>query len=143
MRILVDENIPRLTVTYLQAKGWDVSDVRGTDAQASVDTQLWHRAVTEKRLLITTDKGFVEYRNQDHFGILIVRLRQPNRQKIHDRVVFGMERCGGGLAGDGCGAAGQHHERVPQKYLSGTQAGRPVLLTSRSKLPGPCPGSSG
>ena len=42
--------------------------------------------------LITTDKGFTEYRAVPHHGILIVRLRQPNRQKIHHAVMHALDR---------------------------------------------------
>jgi len=48
--------------------------------------------VAESRLLITTDKGFSSYRASPHCGILIVRLRQPNRHKIHSAVMMAMQR---------------------------------------------------
>ena len=51
------------------------------------DNVLWHRIQREGRLLITTDKRFAQYRNEPHHGILIVRLRQPNRHRIHQRVM--------------------------------------------------------
>ena len=38
-------------------------------------------------MLITTDKGFSQYRNNSHFGILIIRLKKPNQDKIHDRII--------------------------------------------------------
>ncbi|CAN5588157.1 hypothetical protein BH10ACI1_BH10ACI1_08900 [soil metagenome] len=46
----------------------------------------------EKRLLITTDKGFAGQRGEAHYGILIVRLRQPNEQKIHARIIQAINR---------------------------------------------------
>jgi hypothetical protein len=49
-------------------------------------------ALAESRALITTDKGFTEYRSVTHHGILIVRLRQPNRHKIHNSVMHVIER---------------------------------------------------
>ena len=48
--------------------------------------------MVECRALITTDKGFTEYRSVPHYGILVVRLRQPNRQKIHHSVMYAFER---------------------------------------------------
>jgi hypothetical protein len=48
---------------------------------------LWARVQREKRLLITTDKGFVNYRRESHFGILVVRLHQPNETNIHERAM--------------------------------------------------------
>jgi len=92
MKVLVDENIPKLTVNFLREIGHDVKDIRGTADQGLGDAELWNVAITESRLLITTDKGFTEYRGAAHYGILIVRLRQPNREKIHRSVIYAMRR---------------------------------------------------
>ena len=70
--------------------GHDVLDIRGTANQGITDDLLWELAQKESRLLISTDKGFVQRRNESHHGILIVRLRQPNEQKIHERVMRAM-----------------------------------------------------
>jgi predicted nuclease of predicted toxin-antitoxin system len=92
MRVLVDEYIPRMTGDALRALGHDVKDIRGTSDQGVADADLWGLALAESRALITTDKGFTEYRPVPHNGILIVRLRQPNRQKIHLAVMHVIER---------------------------------------------------
>jgi predicted nuclease of predicted toxin-antitoxin system len=81
MKIFVDENIPLMTVQALRADGHDVLDIRGTPDEGMDDETLWKTIQREGRLLITTDKGFAQHRNSSHCGILIVRLRQPNRQK--------------------------------------------------------------
>ena len=91
MKILVDENIPRMTARRLRELGHDVRDIRGTARQGLAEPDLWSMAISEGRLLITTDKGFTEYRGVSHHGILIVRLRQPNRRKIHGAVMYAME----------------------------------------------------
>ncbi len=82
MNICVDENIPLITVVELRKLGHDVLDIRGTDDQGISDDLLWEKVQKEKRLLITTDKGFVHRRRESHFGILVVRLHQPNELKI-------------------------------------------------------------
>jgi predicted nuclease of predicted toxin-antitoxin system len=87
MKICVDENIPLITVVELRNLGHDVPDIRGTDDQGIPDDLLWEKVQKEKRLLITTDKGFVHYRRESHCGILVVRLHQPNERKIHERVM--------------------------------------------------------
>ena len=87
MNILVDENIPNLTVSTLRGHGDDVLDIRGTPQQGLFDAELWGVAQRDRRILISTDKGFVRYRTEQHFGILVVRLRQPNEQLIHARVM--------------------------------------------------------
>lgn len=87
MRIFVDENIPLMTVKALQKTGHTVFDNRGSLLEGISDQELWSCAQRKKCLLITTDKGFISQRNEQHNGIIIVRLRQPNRLHIHDRVM--------------------------------------------------------
>jgi predicted nuclease of predicted toxin-antitoxin system len=81
-----------MTVDSLREFGHDVRDVRGTPDQGLEDPHLWNAAQTDERVLITTDRGFTEFRAVPHSGILIVRLRQPNRQKIHQAVLRALER---------------------------------------------------
>lgn len=90
MKIFVDENIPLITVRVLREMGHDVRDIRGTTEEGMTDDALWEIVQEEGRLLITTDKGFTQHREELHHGILIVRLRQPNRHKIHQRVMQAM-----------------------------------------------------
>jgi predicted nuclease of predicted toxin-antitoxin system len=90
MKIFVDENIPLMTVRALREMGHDVRDIRGTVDEGMTDNALWEVVQREGRLLITTDKGFTGHRGELHHGILIVRLKQPNRHKIHQRVMQAM-----------------------------------------------------
>ena len=92
MKILVDENIPLMTVQALREMDHEVLDIRGTLDEGASDEILWKISQQEGQLLITTDKGFTEYREELHHGILIVRLRQPNCRKIHQRVMQAMKR---------------------------------------------------
>ena len=92
MKICVDENIPLITVDELRNSGHDVLDIRGKTEQGLTDDLLWSKAQNENRLLITTDKGFSEHRAESHYGILIIRLRQPNQEKIHARIMRAINR---------------------------------------------------
>ena len=92
MKIFVDENIPLITVKELILLGYDVTDIRGTDDQGITDEILWQKAQDRQCLLITTDKGFTAHRDEPHYGILIIRLKQPSRQKIHQRVLQALKR---------------------------------------------------
>jgi predicted nuclease of predicted toxin-antitoxin system len=94
MKILVDENIPLMTVEALRNLGNDVLDIRGTADEGMPDPALWPKCQNEARLLITTDKGFSKHRNEAHHGILIVRLKKPNRIKIHQRVMKAINQFG-------------------------------------------------
>ncbi len=92
MKIFVDENVPKITVTELREKGHDVIDIRGTLEQGIADDMIWLKAQEEKCLLITTDKGFTVHREETHYGILIIRLKHPNRLKIHHSVMRAMRK---------------------------------------------------
>jgi predicted nuclease of predicted toxin-antitoxin system len=90
MKVAVDEHIPLMTVRALQDLGHDVRDIRGTADEGMQDDALWEMVQREGRLLITTDKGFTHYRTTHHHGILVVRLRKPNRHRIHHRIMQAM-----------------------------------------------------
>lgn len=87
MKILVDENIPKITVKNLFELDHDVLDVRGTAMEGASDEDLWQMAIDQRRLLVSTDRGFAKKRGTSHFGIVIISLRQPNAAAIHERVL--------------------------------------------------------
>lgn len=76
-----------MTVKLLIEKRHDVRDIRGSALEGMPDNDIWNLIQNEKRMLITTDKGFMQYRSNHHKGILIVRLKKPNRHKIHNRII--------------------------------------------------------
>ncbi len=90
MKVTVDEHIPFMTVRTLRIMGHDVRDTRGTPDEGMPDNALWDMTQGEERVLITTDKGFTRYRTTPHHGVLIIRLRRPNRDKIHRRILQAM-----------------------------------------------------
>jgi len=57
------------------------------------DERLWERVQSEVRLSITTDKGFTQYQDEAHFGILIVTLKHPNSHIIYARVFHALDKC--------------------------------------------------
>ena len=57
MRLLADENFPRLVIQVLQRLGHDVLWAR-TDCQGIKDIALLERAEADGRLLLTLDKDF-------------------------------------------------------------------------------------
>jgi predicted nuclease of predicted toxin-antitoxin system len=46
MKVLVDENIPHMTVDRLLELGHDVKDVRGTPHEGITDSELWAIAMS-------------------------------------------------------------------------------------------------
>jgi uncharacterized protein with PIN domain len=87
VKVLVDENIPRRTVNWLIEQGHDVKDVRRTPQEGLTDKELWEIAQDENRLLISTDRWFLKYRNVSHSGVLVILLRQPERLRIHGKII--------------------------------------------------------
>lgn len=67
-------------------------DIRNTEQEGIPDEEVWANTQEQKRLLITTDKGFFRYRNVTHHGIIIVRLKKPNRIKIHERILYAITK---------------------------------------------------
>ena len=90
MKIFVDENIPAITVKELRRRGHEIMDIRGTDKEGATDDDIWKMIKKDGRLLVTTDKGFTQKRKEKHHGILIIRLKQPNRLKIHQKIIKAM-----------------------------------------------------
>jgi predicted nuclease of predicted toxin-antitoxin system len=83
----VDENIPLITVQALRDQGHDVCAIHDPAYKGIADSAVWQMCQREGRLLITTDKDFAQYRNEGHYGVLIIRLRRPNSRTIHERVL--------------------------------------------------------
>ena len=92
MKISVDENIPIISIDALRKMGHTVKDIRGTIDEGMTDDSIWEMTQNDKYLLITTDKGFAHYRTQQNHGILIIRLKQPNESKIHQRIIHAINQ---------------------------------------------------
>ena len=59
MKVLVDENIPLVTVDELRSKGFDVTDIHGSAEQGITDEVLWQKAQQEKRLSLQLIRDFL------------------------------------------------------------------------------------
>ncbi len=49
-----------MTVKLLLENGHDVRDIRGSELEGISDKDVWDLAQNESRMLITTDKGFMQ-----------------------------------------------------------------------------------
>jgi predicted nuclease of predicted toxin-antitoxin system len=92
VKVFVDENIPAMTVRELRKLGHEIMDIRGTEHEGMTDEDVWEMVQKNGMLLITTDKGFAQKRHEKHNGILIIRLKQPNRLKLHQKVMKAIGR---------------------------------------------------
>lgn len=89
MNVKLDENLPVEIAPKLKPLGHDVQTVHEEGLVGCGDTEIWEAAQREKRFLVTQDLDFSDTRRfvpGSHQGILLVRLRSPNRQGLIDRI---------------------------------------------------------
>ncbi len=90
MKIKLDENLPERLVSELGLLGHDVDTVRAERLAGEADEQVWQAAQSVNRFLITQDLDFSDmriYTPGTHGGLLLVRLAQPGRDALVERVV--------------------------------------------------------
>lgn len=90
MRIKLDENIPASLIDALSDLGNEVDSVPMEGLEGEPDDVVWKAAITEKRFFITQDLDFSDIRKYGpgtHDGILVVRLRQPGRAALSNRII--------------------------------------------------------
>jgi predicted nuclease of predicted toxin-antitoxin system len=89
MKIKLDENLPVRLALLLNNLGHDVHTTHEERLTGHSDKDIWEAAQKELRFLITQDMDFSDSRQftpGSHYGILLVRLRSPNRANLIDRV---------------------------------------------------------
>jgi predicted nuclease of predicted toxin-antitoxin system len=99
MRIKLDENLPLRLAAVLKNLGHDVHTLHDERLVGHSDKEVWERAQKESRFLITQDLDFSDARKfapGSHHGILLVRLRSPDRATLVKRIgeVFRDENVG-------------------------------------------------
>lgn len=89
MKIKLDENLPTELADFLTAAGHDVHTVPSEALTGRDDKVVFTAAMREERLLVTQDLDFSDlrqFRPGTHPGIVLVRLRDPSRRRIVDRM---------------------------------------------------------
>ena len=85
MRLLANENFPRLAVTELRTAGHDVTWVR-EDSPGAEDAAVLRRAQAENRILITFDKDFGELAFRSRLpassGVILWRISTPSAAHV-------------------------------------------------------------
>jgi len=85
MRFFLDENFPKAARALLTREDHEVVDIRGTEKEGSGDDELFLMAQDSHAVFLTTDKDFfhtVPHLYPQHGGVVVVALRQPDRQSI-------------------------------------------------------------
>ena len=89
MKFLLDENFPKAAEKLLIELGHEVFDVRGTELQGTDDNSLFELAQRKNAVLLPTDRDFyhtVPLKYSNHFGVVVIALKQPNREAILRRL---------------------------------------------------------
>lgn len=89
MKIKLDENLPHRLAPLLNELGHDVDTVRDEKLAGQDDGIVWEGAQADGRFLITQDLDFSDARKYvpgKHHGLLLVRLPQPGRAALFERV---------------------------------------------------------
>src|SRR5271170_7168747 len=89
MNIKLDENLPLRLATLLKDLAHDVHTPHDERLVGHTDSEIWEAAQKESRFLITQDLDFSDLRRfapGSHHGILLVRLRSPNRRDLVGRI---------------------------------------------------------
>lgn len=89
MRIKLDENLPAILAELLAQLGHDADTVPQEALSGRPDPEVWRAAQNEKRFLITQDLDFADLRRFEpgtHCGILLVRLSNPSRRHLIERI---------------------------------------------------------
>jgi predicted nuclease of predicted toxin-antitoxin system len=90
MNVKLDENLPAQLAAKLRGLGHDVETVHDERLSGAGDMEIWRAALTESRFLITQDLDFSDSRRfapGSHPGILLIRLRSPNRRSLIRRTL--------------------------------------------------------
>ena len=96
MRIKLDENLPSSLVGILAGFGHEADTVQDEGVNGKSDEIVWERAQRDSRFLITQDLDFSDIRKfapGTHHGILLIRMRDPSRRALTERVsaLFAMD----------------------------------------------------
>ena len=89
MKIKLDENLPHRLRTLPKNFGHEVRTLHEERLIGHADMDVWEAAQKESRFLITQDLDFSDSRKfapGSHHGILLIRLRSPNRRNLIERI---------------------------------------------------------
>ena len=94
MKFYLDENFPKSAHEYLQSRGHETFDPRGTALEGADDEALVKEALRFEAVILTTDRDFFHTLRQqfpDHAGFGIIALKRPSREAILSRLAWFLE----------------------------------------------------
>ncbi|RYD62422.1 MAG: hypothetical protein EOP83_14635 [Verrucomicrobiaceae bacterium] len=105
MRFLLDENFPKAAKGLLEEEGHEVFDFRGTPEEGIEDSSVFAPAQEHDAILLTTDRDFfhtIPHLFDTHAGVVVIALRQPNRDAILSRLNWLLDRVDKASFSDRC-----------------------------------------
>lgn len=97
MRFFLDENFPRSASDLLSSFNHESTDIRGTRDQGADDRKIFDLAQKQRAVFLTTDRDFfhtIPHLYEHHFGVIVIALRQPNRQNILHKLEWFLQHFG-------------------------------------------------
>lgn len=91
MNFFLDENFPKAASKILTDNGHTVFDIRKTKHEGADDSDIFRMAQKKKAIFLTTDKDFyhtIPFQYEEHFGIIVITLRHPNRNQIIQKMKY-------------------------------------------------------
>lgn len=95
MRFLLDENFPKAAKLVLEELGHKVLDFRLEGCEGAPDSDVINFAIENQAVILSTDRDFFHTLGQqypEHFGILVIALKSPNREAILERLRWFLEK---------------------------------------------------
>ena len=91
----MDEDLPRQVADLFAACGHDAATVAEQRWQGTPDSILWSLIQSERRWLITADKGFADLRRYppgSHCGVILLRVPEESRRAYIRLAALALDR---------------------------------------------------
>ena len=96
LRVKVDEDLPAAALRRVRDAGYDATGVVEQGMQGWEDARLWQVVQSERRFLITADKGFADarfYPPGTHAGVLLLRPDEEGVRPLVELLDRVLRRC--------------------------------------------------
>lgn len=89
MRLLFDENVPKLVVDHFRYLGIDLKTVNELNLTSYPDSEIVRRSNKLRRTLVTRDLGLIKitsYSDATKFGLILIRFKGPVTSQLLETI---------------------------------------------------------
>lgn len=89
MRLLFDENVPKLVVDHFRYLGIDLKTVNELNLTSHPDSEIVKRSNKLRRTLVTRDLGLIKitsYSDATRFGLILIRFKGPVTSQLLETI---------------------------------------------------------